>query len=215
MIFLRYESFKDYLKSYPVTSVIAAICIVYFFILYFIGDPNNVYFAIQHGALWTHPTGNPWNFSEGWRYVSAIFMHASLMHLLQNMMMFIIFAPPLERIMKSGRYALFFLLCGVGGNLISVALNNLFGDPMEIRVAVGASGAIYGLFGAYLFLVIFRRKWLDEGSIKTVYWIVGSGVVFSVIYPSVDFWGHIGGLITGFVLYRLFDRIQLIKRRGS
>lgn len=211
MIFLRYESFKGYLRSFPVTAAIAAICVVYFLYLFISGNPNDFQFAYEHGALFTHPVYDPWSLSEPWRYVTSTFMHASGMHLIQNMIMLIIFAPPLERVMKSWRYAIFYLICGIGGNIISTAINNLFGDG---KIAVGASGAIYGVFGAYLFLVIFRRKWLDQASVKTVYMIVGIGVVFSIINSRVDFWGHIGGLITGFVMYRIFDRIQTIKRQG-
>ena len=216
MIFLRYESFRGYLKSFPVTSTIVALCTLYFLFTFIMGNPNEIGFAYQYGAILTHPVENPFSLDQPWRYVTSVFMHADFMHLIQNMIMLIIMAPPLERIMKSGRYLIFYLLCGIGGNFISACVNNLTDDVgiEGIHVAVGASGAIYGVLGAYLFIVVFRKKWLDSASIRTIYWIVGSGVVFSLIYSEVDFWGHVGGLITGFVLYRLFDRITSRKRTG-
>ncbi|MCR8659130.1 rhomboid family intramembrane serine protease [Paenibacillus endoradicis] len=213
MIFLRYESFRGYLKSFPVTSAIVALCTLYFLFIFVMGDLTNMY---GYGVFYAHPTDNPFGLDEPWRYVTSIFMHANLMHLIQNMMMLIIMAPPLERIMKSGRYLIFYLLCGIGGNFISACVNNLAGNVgiEGIHMAVGASGAIYGVLGAYLFLVVFRKKWLDPSSIRTIYWIVGSGIVFSLLYSNIDFWGHVGGLITGFVLYRLFDRIAARNRKG-
>ncbi|HIW33030.1 MAG TPA: rhomboid family intramembrane serine protease [Candidatus Paenibacillus intestinavium] len=213
MIFLRYESFRGYLKSFPVTSSIVALCTVYFLFIFIMGDLTNMF---GYGVFYAHPTANPFGLDEPWRYITSIFMHANGMHLIQNMIMLIIMAPPLERIMKSGRYLIFYLLCGIGGNFISASVNNVVGDVGigGVHTSVGASGAIYGVLGAYLFLVVFRKKWLDPASTKTIYWIVGTGIVFSLVYPSVDFWGHVGGLITGFVLYRLFDRIHVKKRIG-
>jgi len=177
------------------------------------GDVSNGRFLYEYGAFFTHPIYDPFGLDEPWRYVTSVFMHGSFMHLIQNMIMLIIMAPPLERIMKSGRYIVFYLLCGIGGNFVSAGIDNLFGNGLG-HLAVGASGAIYGVLGAYLFLVVFRKKWLDASSIRTIYWIVGSGIVFSLVYSEVDFWGHVGGLITGFVLYRLFDRITSRKRKG-
>lgn len=211
MIFLRYESFRGYLKSYPVTSSVAGLCVLYFFFLFFKGDLADREFVYQYGAFFTHPTVDPFGFSEPWRYLTSIFMHASPSHLFQNMVMFIIFAPPLERVMKSSRYLIFYLLCGIGANFLSACINDMLG---EAHLAVGASGAIYGLFGAYLFLVIFRKKWLDPASIKTIYIIVGIGLVYSIFLANIDFWGHIGGLVTGFILYRLFDRIQVARQQA-
>lgn len=124
-----------------------------------------------------------------------------------------VFAPPLERLLKTVRYIPFFILAGIGGYFISalmtVALNK------EYLLAVGASGAIYGIYGAFLFIAIFRKAMLDIASRKTVYMILGFGVVFSVFASRVDLWGHIGGAISGFLLYGLFDRSKVWKQYKS
>lgn len=204
MIFLRYESFKGYLRSYPVTAAIAAICLIYFFVSRITGMEA----ALMSGAFITFPQVDSWGLTEPWRYLTSIFLHLNFEHLFHNTVMLIIFAPPLELIMRSKRYVWFYLLCGIGGNLLSALISNINGEP---HAAVGASGAIFGVFGAYFFLVLFRKQWLDPGSIKTVYIILLIGLISSVILNQVDFWGHLGGFITGFMLYRFFDQIQMIK----
>lgn len=208
MIFLRYESFKGYLRSYPVTAAFAAICIVYFLITELLGDPSYGLDAISFGAFVAIPEIDPWGVAQPWRYITSIFMHADFGHLFHNMFMLIVFAPPLEYIMKSKRYIWFYLLCGIGGNALSVLISNIQG---EAHISLGASGAIFGVFGAYFFLVLFRKRWLDPASIRTVIIILVISLVSSVIITTVDLWGHVGGFITGFMLYRFFDQIQLMK----
>src|SRR5690606_8118200 len=135
MIFLRYESFKGYLRSYPVTATIAALCLIVFFVSLFVGRDV----AIAHTAFAIFPGVDSWGISEPWRYLTSIFMHANFEHLFHNMFMLVVFAPPLERIMRSMRYVGFYLLCGIGGNLLSALISNIDGSP---HIAVGASGAI-------------------------------------------------------------------------
>lgn len=203
MIFLRYESFKGYLKSYPVTVSIAALCILVFIAMLIMGDQAYVY-----GFFVTVPQYDPWGLTEPWRYLTSIFMHADFSHLFHNMAMLIIFAPPLEYILKSWRYVGFYLLCGIGGNALSALISNIQG---EIHVAVGASGAIFGVFGAYFFLVIFRKHLLDQASIRTIYIILAISLISSIVVERVDLWGHVGGFISGFMLYRFFDQLQKMK----
>jgi len=208
MIFIRYESFKGYLRSYPVTASVAFLCIVYFIITSILGNPSFGYDAYRFGAFITVPKLDPWGLTEPWRYVTSMFMHADFSHLFKNMMMLIIFAPPLEYLMKSKRYVWFYLLCGIGGNFLSALMSNIQG---ESHLSLGASGAIFGVFGAYFFLAMFRKQLLDPASIKTIYIILAISLITTFIMPMIDVWGHIGGFITGFMLYRFFDQLQIKK----
>ncbi|MEV5028697.1 rhomboid family intramembrane serine protease [Paenibacillus sp. LPE1-1-1.1] len=212
MIFIRYESFRSYLKLYPVTSVLIALNIVYFIIIAWNGDPNNAYDAAKFGAFVTDAENNPFGMQEPWRYVTSIFMHSGIEHLLYNMFALLVFAPPLEHLLKQVRYLFFYLLCGIGGNAMSAFVNVVEGDLYN-HVGVGASGAIYGVYGAFLFISLFRKQQLDEGSRKTVYTILIFGVIYSFLVPSIDLWAHIGGALTGFLLYNVFDRIRTRKKQ--
>ncbi|MFC6332512.1 rhomboid family intramembrane serine protease [Paenibacillus septentrionalis] len=208
MIFLRYESFKGYLRNYPVTAAIASLCIVYYFITAVMGNPGMGSDAYRFGAFYTIADVDPWGLTEPWRYITSIFMHADFGHLFRNMMMLIIFAPPLEYVMKSKRYVWFYLFCGIGGNALSALISNINGDS---HLSVGASGAIFGVFGAYFFLAMFRKRLLDAASIQTIYIILGISLITTFVMPAIDVWGHIGGFATGFMLYRFFDQLQLMK----
>ena len=143
MIFLRYESFRSYLRQFPVTSALIALNIIYFVIVALAGSTNDIYHLIDFGSFVTIPVLDPYGIIQPWRYFTSIFMHGGIEHLLYNMFALIVFAPPLERLLKSIPYAFFYLLCGIAGNVSSAFINHMTADPL-VHVGVGASGAIYG-----------------------------------------------------------------------
>ncbi|WP_183597294.1 rhomboid family intramembrane serine protease [Paenibacillus phyllosphaerae] len=200
MIFLRYESFRSYLRLYPVTAIIIAINLAVFLYDWISGSNTLLY----HGAFIVDPPSDPYGLTEPWRYVTAVFLHAGFDHILFNMFAVLVFAPPLERMLGKARYAVFFLFCGVMGNAVSA----MFAD--DVLISVGASGAIYGLYGAYLYLATMKKT-LDEGSKKTVYSILAFGVIYSLLVPGINMWAHFGGAIAGFLYALWYDRM-LLKR---
>ncbi|GII77691.1 rhomboid family intramembrane serine protease [Sphaerisporangium rufum] len=123
---------------------------------------------------------------EWWRMVTGAFLHSpppSYWHILFNMWALWAIGTQLERILGSARFATLYLLSALGG---SVAVY-LFGD-----VAVGASGAIYGLFGAMF--VVGRRLGYD---VRGVLWLIGINVVLTFVIPGISWQGHLGGLVVG------------------
>lgn len=191
MIFLRYESFRDYLRLYPVTSAILALnSLVYIADLALAGTP-----LLDAGYFWMHPVYNRYGLEEPWRYVTSVFLHAGWEHLLYNTFAVLVFAPPLERLIGHFRYAVFYLMAGLLGNVYSAAVH-----LGEEHAAVGASGAVYGVYGAYLYLALFRKRALDEASRKTVYAILLFGLLYSLIFPRIDIWAHVGGCLAGFLM---------------
>ncbi|MFD2117292.1 rhomboid family intramembrane serine protease [Paenibacillus yanchengensis] len=215
MIFLRYESFRSYVRQYPGTTLLVVINVIYFIVLALQGNTNDPTHLKEFGGLISNPEVAPYGMLEPWRFFTAMFMHSGFDHLLYNMFALIVFAPPLEHLLKTSRYLIFYFLSGIGGGLASAAATTWFGDPQVLRVAVGASGAIYGVYGAFLFIALFRKTMLDVSSIKTIYIILGFGVVYSIIITRIDFWGHVGGAIAGFLLYSLFDRLRMSKLRNK
>ncbi|MBB3071019.1 membrane associated rhomboid family serine protease [Paenibacillus baekrokdamisoli] len=199
MIFLRYESFRGYLRMYPVTAAIIAINIIVF-ILDLLSDNHSL---LDKGMFYSTPDQNHFSLEEPWRYVTAVFMHIGFQHLFFNMFAILVFAPPLERMLGHVRYAVFYLLCGIAGNFLSAVV-----EPTT--AGAGASGAIYGIYGAYLYLAVLKKT-LDEGSRKTVYTILIFGLIYSVFVPGIGIWAHVGGLIAGFVFAYGYDRYLLYK----
>ena len=136
--------------------------------------------------------------------VSYIFLHASWLHLLGNMLALWVFGDNIEDSMGHWRYPLFFVLCGMAGAGTEALLSHEPGVPV-----IGASGAIAGLMGAYLLLhprarvlvlVAFKVPMLVPAGV-----FVGLSVALDLIAAttlpqpgvSVAFWAHVGGFSAG------------------
>jgi rhomboid protease GluP len=150
--------------------------------------------------------------SELWRYAAAMFLHNGFAHLFFNCFALLVFAPPLERLMGWWRYALLYLAGGFLANLLGVAVSGR--GVVEIGVvSVGASGAIYAIYGAFLYIAVLQRTMMDEGSRKTLYGLLVMGIIMSFATPNVDYTAHIGGLVAGFFIYGLMIRVFKRNRR--
>ncbi len=123
---------------------------------------------------------------EYYRLISSAFAHGGILHIAFNMYALYILGPPMERHLGRLRFAALYLLSALGGSVVVYLFS-----PLN-AATVGASGAIFGLFGATL--VASRRLNLD------VRWLVGLIVVNLAItftVPGISWQGHIGGLVTG------------------
>ena len=147
--------------------------------------------------------------------VTAMFMHGGFMHILFNMLYLYIFGNNVEDSMGSGRFVLFYLMCGV---IASFA--HIFIDPSSTIPTLGASGAIAGVLGAYM--VLYPRERVDA-LLGYIYVRVPAVVVllswfvlqlFSGFLSlggtggGVAFFAHIGGFIAGAILIFIFRKRQ-------
>jgi membrane associated rhomboid family serine protease len=123
---------------------------------------------------------------EWWRLFTAMFLHYSLFHIGFNMYALYVVGTPLEAVLGRLRYIALYLLAGLGGSVLSVALG-----PLN-EVAAGASGAIFGLFGA-LYVVARHQNVSTNGIVITI----AANLVFTFAIPNIDWRGHVGGLIVG------------------
>lgn len=189
MIFLRRESFRQYLRYYPVNSAIIALNLIMFGLMTWFGSATDSKTLLTFGALFKLQGLTP----EWWRYFSSIFLHIGFQHLLFNLFALYVFASPLERMLGSWNYAVFYLLSGVAGNAVSQYFTE---GPY---LSAGASGAIYGVYAAFLFIGLFVPQVLDQDSRQTVITILIMGVVYSFIAPHVNWLAHLGGFLGGFL----------------
>lgn len=123
---------------------------------------------------------------DWYRLFSSMFLHYGLLHIAFNMWALLVIGTPLEQMLGRLRFLAVYVLSGIGGGLLSMA----FGPLNES--AAGASGAIFGLFGAYY--VITRRRGLETGPILG---LIGINLVFSFTFNGIDWRGHVGGLVVG------------------
>lgn len=121
-----------------------------------------------------------------WRLLTSGFLHWSVMHLVINMLSLYIVGRDLERIFGTARYLAIYLISLLGGSGLVMALE---GDP---TLTAGASGAIYGLMGALL-VVVLRLKL----SPTTVLIVIGFNLALSIGLPNISLFGHLGGLVFG------------------
>ncbi|PYE52372.1 membrane associated rhomboid family serine protease [Paenibacillus barcinonensis] len=200
MIFIRYENWKSYLKFFPLTSLLLIANVIMFFVLTFNGGSTSSLVLLKFGALTNHELLA----GEWWRYVTSIFLHAGFSHLLFNSFALVVFAPPMERLLGSLRYGVLYLAGGVVGNILAIAYYNSIN---VITISVGASGAIYAVYGAFLYVALFQRGLMDETSRKTLYTLLLFGIIFSFAVANVNWMAHLGGLVAGFFIYGLMIRL--------
>lgn len=126
-----------------------------------------------------------------YRLVTSMFLHSGLTHLLFNMWALYVVGPPLEAWLGRLRFGALYALSGIGGSVLVYLLT-----PLDVPT-LGASGAIFGLFGAIF--VVARKLNLDVRMIGTV---VVINLLFTFVAPMlgsgpISWQGHIGGLVTG------------------
>ena len=140
--------------------------------------------------------------SEAWRFVTSAFAHSpgNLLHIAFNMYALWIMGQYLEPLLGRARYIALYLLSALGGSVMYL----LFASPPSIDMiargdgglwytpAVGASGAVFGLFGAFLVL----QRSLGR-SAAGMYVVIGINAVLGFVLPGIAWQAHLGGLVTG------------------
>ncbi|TFD92288.1 rhomboid family intramembrane serine protease [Jeotgalibacillus sp. R-1-5s-1] len=161
--------------------------VVMFFILEQAGGSTNPYVLIEYGAKY-----NPLIIEgEWWRLITPIFLHIGILHLLMNSLALYFLGPIVERIYGRFRFLLIYLTAGFTGSVMSF----LFTES----ISAGASGAIFGLFGALLYFGIRKPGLFFRTMGANVLVIILINLVFGFSIPGIDNAGHIGGLLGGFL----------------
>ena len=111
----------------------------------------------------------------------------------------LVLGNPVEAALGKARFLVIFLVSLLTGSLASIYLNS------ARQVSVGASGAVFGLFGAF----IAMRKMISEG-VRDIYVIVGLNFVFGFILGGVDWRAHLGGLVGGYLTTAVLLRITRV-----
>ena len=127
---------------------------------------------------------------ELWRLVTSMFLHGDLLHLFSNMFSLLIFGSYIELSFSKFKFVLIYFISGFLGSLFTVFLL-----PLN-TISLGASGAIFGLIGAVLSMLILDRKnpLIILGLIYVFYFVITS------FRPGVNYFAHIFGLLGGFII---------------
>ncbi|MBR3635370.1 MAG: rhomboid family intramembrane serine protease [Lachnospiraceae bacterium] len=146
---------------------------------------------------------------EYYRFLTAAFLHGGIQHLAGNMILLYFMGEMVEHNIGSVRFAIVYLLSGILGNVVSYTYEMVSGSRY---VSVGASGAVYGIMGALLYLVIRKTKGLNI-PIKRMVLVLAYCIYSSFATEHVDYAAHIGGLISGFLLTTVI--CELTKKKGG
>jgi membrane associated rhomboid family serine protease len=195
------------LRSTPMTKVLLiARAIGYLWELFVAGGPGSLFDGpggqalIDAGALvpvtggtFLHPIGGIVG-GEWWRLLSSMFLHAGLIHLALNSYVLWIFGNEIERQIGRLETLAVFLVTGVFAGATSFAF------APGIRIAVGASGAIFGLVGAFIAYNYLRRhNVMAQARLRSALGMLVLNLIIGFSIPLIDWRAHVGGVVAGLV----------------
>lgn len=183
----------------PVTFGLIAVNVIVFVIETLAGGSTSLPVALRFGAM----TVRDLQRGQWWRLFTSMFVHFGFIHLICNMMSLYYLGEVLEQsmgssIMSGSQFVLVVYICaGLLGNLLTWAVQQ--GQRQYNVVSAGASGAICGLLGVYvaMLMVPVLRDYMNvQGIIANVVLCLAPGMT----NKSINMWAHLGGLIAGFLL---------------
>lgn len=183
-----------YQKKAPVTVLLAVINGVVFLALSFLGMTENAGFMLEHGAMYFPDVVYGGKYAE---LVTSMFLHFGIEHLLNNMLILVLFGQQLEQILGSVKYLLLYMASGIGANIVSLAWDWITGD---YAVSAGASGAIFGIVAALLYIAICRRGQAGGISGTRLVLMIALTLYMGFVNSGVNNAAHLGGLVLGFLM---------------
>ncbi|MCP0886793.1 rhomboid family intramembrane serine protease [Ligilactobacillus sp. WILCCON 0076] len=189
-----------------ITIGLIIINVIVFILMTLAGGTTNIDVLIQFGAkVNADIIAGQW-----WRFITPMFIHIGLMHIVVNMVTLYFIGMQIEYIFGPARYLGIYLVSGVAGNIASFAFN-------ANAVSAGASTALFGLFGAYLMLgESFRSNAYIHMMARQFLMLIVFNIIFG-FFSDVDLAGHLGGLFAGFLIayvvgVKNLGNVPLVKR---
>jgi len=165
------------------TLGIIAICVAVFVLEFISGGADQA--AVKYGSL---PAATVLN-GEWWRLLSSGFLHVDVIHIALNMYVLYLLGPSLERVFGHWRFTALYGLSLLGGSVASFVFSPI------LQPSIGASGAIFGLMGAYV--IVGRQVGVQLNAILV---LIGINLVLGFVIAGIDWRAHLGGLVTGSVV---------------
>lgn len=140
---------------------------------------------------------------EWWRLFTPVLLHGSLMHILFNMWALWVLGPQIERGVGTWPFVSLYLASAAVGGVFLFYL----GSPTAL--AVGASGAIFGLFGIWLNWAVHRRGTVQgQALLRQIGFLLLLNAALPLMLPGIAWQAHLGGLIAGFVIGEIWSRLR-------
>lgn len=170
-------------------------------------DPEVAYYMSLNPFL-------AWNRGEYWRFFTSMFYHFGIEHLASNLLMLYFTGTMLEQTFGHIRFLILFVGSGLMGGAASVFYNSVIVPENAAKVyCAGASGAVYGLIGAYAVSFFFQRRRVS-GEEKTRIAVAVIFLLFGTIYDTgVGHDAHFGGFFAGTLIGMLYSVMERNKHR--
>ena len=188
------EELKKELSKEPVTAVLLLLNIIIFLVTDFTGGTDTTIHMLECGAAYP-----PFILENGeyYRLFTCMFLHFGIEHLANNMLVLFVLGQRLEPVVGKIRFLLIYFLGGIGGNLISLVFDIKGGN---YAVSAGASGAVFAVMGAMIWVVIRNRGRLQDISTRQMLVMAAFSLYFGFASSGVDNAAHVGGMICGILL---------------
>lgn len=185
----RNKMFKE--KKPTITYLIILINLIVFGLMYVFGNGSeNIDTLIKFGANYAPLTKS----GEYYRLITSAFLHIGVIHLLCNLYALYVIGPQIEQFFGRIKYILIYLFSAIMGSLFTLVLS---GDS---TVSAGASGAIFGLFGAILYFGYTYRGYIGNAIISQIVPVVLLNLFIGLTSTNIGNAAHIGGLVGGYVM---------------
>lgn len=176
------------------TFTFLLIIIIYFIVISLNGGTNDIETLVRFGAFFPPFI---FKYNQYYRFITSIFIHIGISHLFFNGYALYVFGTQIERFLGKKKYILFFLLTGLMGNITTYIFN-------PISVSAGASGSLFGIFGAFIYLIHRHKEMITPEGRKSIISMIGINLVLTILVPSISITAHLGGLIAGYILSYVF-----------
>lgn len=161
---------------------------------------------ISSDAYFTLLFYSPIAFVEPWRFLTAALLHAGLLHLFFNMYSLWLLGAGVEPILGKWKYLGLYIFSAFTGNFFAYLYAERLGNSNLLLV--GASGAIFGIFGALLILTKHLR-----GNTTGIMIVLGINLVIGLLNPQISWQAHLGGFIGGLVYTWIAVQLMVLRRR--
>lgn len=170
------------------------------------GQDISILTLVQMGAMYAPMVQGP---ADLYRFVTPMFLHMDLMHLLFNMVALYSVGELLERVLGRGNFLLLYFVAGITGNVVSYAVDMAQGGGLS--VSAGASTSVFGLFVAVALLCVLVRgnRAVFRDFSKSMLSIIAVNVIYTLLVPNISISGHLGGAIGGAIAMLLLPAASL------
>lgn len=193
------------LKFQPIVSAaFVAVNVIVFVMCHFAGDL--IYGAGELDVVNVLIRG------EYGRILWSMFLHSGMDHLFHNMVILFFLGSMIEKEVGHLKYGILYFLSGIGGNLLSLFSRVAHGDP---TASLGASGAVFGLDGVLLAMVLFSGRRMENVTPVRVMVMIAYSLYSGFTGQNIDNAAHVGGLLTGFVAASIMCFFKTWRQRAA